>query len=61
MKIFRKMFALVSLSISKDSLDDIENRNEQGENSFHTEKRKNLQYLWHCLLRLLQMLLALAI
>ena len=39
MKIFRKMFALVSLSISKDSLDDIENRNDQGENSFHTEKR----------------------
>ena len=26
---------------------------------FHTEKRKNLQFLWHCLFRLLQTLLAL--
>ena len=62
MKIFsNKMFALVLLSISKDSLEYIESRNDQGEKRFHAEKRKNLQFLWHCLLHLLQMLLALFI
>ena len=48
MRIFRnKMFALVLLSTIKDSLDDIQNRNDQEENSFHKEKQKNLQFLWH--------------
>ena len=34
------MFALVLLSIIKNSLDYIYSRNEQGENDFHTEKWK---------------------
>ena len=39
MEIFpNKMFALVLLSIIKNSLDYIYSRNEQGENDFHTEK-----------------------
>ena len=54
MKIFHeKMFTLVSLNIIKDSLDVIKSRNEKAENSFYTEKRKNLEFLWHCLLHLL--------
>ena len=55
------MFALFLLSIFKDSLDDVKSRNDKRENKFHTEKQKNLQVLWHCLLCLLQILLALAI
>ena len=47
------MFTFVLLSIIKDSLNDIENRNDWGENSSHTEKGKHLQFLWHCLLCLL--------
>ena len=43
------MFALVLLSIIKNSLDYIYSRNEQGENDFHTEKwKKKMQFLWHC-------------
>ena len=42
------MFALVLLSIIKNSLDYIYSRNEQGENDFHTEKwKKKMQFLWH--------------
>ena len=49
MEIFcNKTFALVLLGIIKNSSDYIESRNEQGENSFHTEKRKKVQFLWHC-------------
>ena len=45
MKIFgNKTFALVLLSIFKDSLDDIKSRNDHRENSFHTEKEKTCKF-----------------
>ena len=53
------MFAVVSLVILKDSPGYT--KSDQGEDRFYAELRKNLQYLWHFLLHLLQMLLALAI
>ena len=54
MKIFHnKIFAPVLLSVIKGPLDYIQRKNDRGENSFHTEKRKNFQILWHWLLRLL--------
>ena len=53
--------AVVLLSIIADSLDYIKGRNGQGGNRLHTEKRIELQFLWHRVLHLLYMLLALAI
>ena len=45
MEIFRnKMFALVLLSIIKDSFDYSQSRNEQGENRSHTEKGKKCNF-----------------
>ena len=38
------MFALVLLSIIKESLDYIWSKNDQGENRFHTEKRKKCNF-----------------
>ena len=47
------MFPLVLLRIIGDSLYYISSRHDPGENRFHRENRKNLPFLWHCLLRLL--------
>ena len=54
MKIFcNKIFALVLLSVINNSLDYNQSRNGQGENSFHEEKTKNLQFLQKCSFRLI--------
>ena len=39
------MFTLVSLSIIKNSLDDIENRKDRGENFIQKNKQKNAIFM----------------